>query len=193
MLVRAKLGEPTVPEPTCYRTEEESINFFTRYIADTRYILDQPSPSLVVVRVREKAAVRKTMMLLRWKRESDMIDDFLGGNSITDNRNKEPKTSKLSLAAVETWVIYVGEQHDAHDQLSMLGGMRRLWQHGWFTDPQQNAFAKVLNLDLEQFPVDFDCDEDAEKVTAEMARGNLVFHDDGMISTGENVDPDEAY
>ncbi|TDZ36195.1 hypothetical protein C8035_v008093 [Colletotrichum spinosum] len=103
MLARAEVGEPTVPEPTCYHTEEESINFFTRYIADTRYILDQPSPSLVVVRVREKA-------------------------------------------------------HDAHDQLPMPGGMRRLWQHAWFTDPEQNAFAKVLNIDLEQVPVGFSID-----------------------------------
>ncbi|TDZ75114.1 hypothetical protein CTRI78_v000048 [Colletotrichum trifolii] len=181
MLARAEVDEPTVPEPTCYRTEEESVNFFTPYVADARYILDQPSPPLFVVRVREKAvnlaiagistliftnevrrpmrkmtrnvrnwaqAVRKTMMLLQWTRVSDMIEDFLGGNSITDNRNKEPKTSKLSLAAVETWVIYVGEQHDAHDQLPMPGGMRRLWQHAWFTDPEQNAFAKVLNIDL---------------------------------------------
>ncbi|TDZ16681.1 hypothetical protein Cob_v010206 [Colletotrichum orbiculare MAFF 240422] len=180
MLARAEVGEPTAPKPNCYRTEKESINLFTRYIADTRYILDQPSLSLVIVRVREKAVNPAILDLRRnstaplqtlheagippliftneWRRVSDMIDDFLGGNNITDNQNKEPNTSKLGLAAVETRGIYIAEQHDAHDQLPMLGGMRRLWQHAWFTDPQQNAFAKVLNIDLEQFPVDSSID-----------------------------------
>ncbi|KAK1979805.1 hypothetical protein LZ30DRAFT_596075, partial [Colletotrichum cereale] len=50
--------------------------------------------------------------------------------------------------SIEPWGRYIAEQHDAQDQMPMLGSMRALWGYEWFTDPEKNELVKVLEIDV---------------------------------------------
>ncbi|RYP85011.1 hypothetical protein DL769_001054 [Monosporascus sp. CRB-8-3] len=45
---------------------------------------------------------------------------------------------------------WIARTHECEDQVPMLGSMRRLWQAGWFTNPEKNAIVKELGIDLEK-------------------------------------------
>ncbi|RYP21339.1 hypothetical protein DL765_002240 [Monosporascus sp. GIB2] len=43
---------------------------------------------------------------------------------------------------------WIARTHECEDQVPMLGSMRRLWQVGWFTNPEKNAIVRELGIDL---------------------------------------------
>ncbi|KAL0934088.1 uncharacterized protein CTRU02_210887 [Colletotrichum truncatum] len=83
--------------------------------------------------------------------EEEVVEEFFLDDDEVEKKEKEENEDlyQQSKEHVASWGRFIAHQHQAQDQLPMLGSMRRLWQKGWFTDPEYNSFLKELDLDLD--------------------------------------------
>ncbi|GJC87888.1 hypothetical protein ColLi_10726 [Colletotrichum liriopes] len=92
--------------------------------------------------------------------KEELIDEFVVDNVMKEkeeeegSNNEDENTSEGNFKgdeySIEPWGRYIAQQHDAQDQMPMLGSMRALWDYEWFTDAEKNDLIKVLEINVAQ-------------------------------------------